>query len=126
MANQITPAQIFNKYEIQIVLVEYVPSYGWTDACVAEDVADAKRIIKEYAAEGISLKSVRRWVLNKDAFLCQALLNFCRDYYRNTGGLWPNEVEVLKANGKRKFTLNLKEIEEVLGNDCRLVTSQAV
>lgn len=126
MANQITPAQIFNKYEVQITLIEYVPSYGWTDCCVAESVADAKRIIKEYAAEGISLKSVRRWVLNKDAFLCQALLNFCCEYYRSTGGLWPDEVEVLKANGVKKYTLTLKEIKEVLGNDCRIVTSQAM
>lgn len=126
MANQITPAQIFNKYEIQITLIEYVPSYGWTDCCVAESVADAKRIIKEYAAEGISLKSVRRWVLNKDAFLCQALLNFCCEFYRSTAGLWPDEVEVLKANGVKKYTLTLKEIKEVLGNDCSIVTSQAV
>lgn len=126
MANQITPAQTFNKYEVQIMIQEYVPSYGWTDAGAAVDAKDAKRLIKEYNAEGIRVKSVRRWVLNKDAFLCQALLNFCRDYYRNTGGVWPNEVDVLKANGVKKFTLTLKEIEEVLGNDCRLVTSQTV
>lgn len=126
MANQITPAQTFNKYEVQIVIQEYVTSYGWTDAVVADDMKDAKRLIKEYNAEGIRAKSVRRWVLNKDAFLCQALLNFCREYYRSTGGVWPNEVDVLKSNGVKKFTLTLKEIEEVLGNDYRLVTSQVV
>lgn len=121
MANQITPAQIFNKYEVQIMIQEYVPSYGWTDAGAAVDMKDAKRLIKEYNAEGIRVKSVRRWVLNKDAFLCQALLNFCRDYYRNNGQIWPNEVEVLKSNGVKKFTLTFKEICEVLGDDCRLV-----
>ncbi|EHX8550771.1 hypothetical protein K3335_003774 [Salmonella enterica] len=126
MANQITPAQTFNKFSTEIVLKEYIPNYGWTDACVCTDVADAKQRIKDYRAEGLQVKTARRRVLNKDAFLCQALLNFCCDYYRNTGGLWPNEVEVLKSNGKVKFTLTLKEIEEVLGNDCRLVTLQTV
>lgn len=121
MANQITPAQTFNKFENQIMMVEWVPSYGWTDAGAAVDVADAKRLIKEYAAEGITLKSARRRILNKDAFLCQALLNFCRDYYRRNGQIWPNEVEVLKSNGKVKFSLTFKEICEVLGDDCRLV-----
>lgn len=121
MANQITPAQIFNKYEVQIMIQEYVPSYGWADAGAAVDMKDAKRLIKEYNAEGIQAKSVRRWVLNKDAFLCQALLNFCRDYYRRNGQIWPNEVDVLKSNGVKKFTLTFKEICEVLGDDCRLV-----
>lgn len=121
MANQITPVQTFNKFENQIMMVEWVPSYGWTDAGAAVDVADAKRLIKEYAAEGITLKSARRRILNKDAFLCQALLNFCRDYYRRNGQIWPNEVEVLKSNGVKKFTLTFKEICEVLGDDCRLV-----
>ena len=121
MANQITPAQTFNKYEVQIMIQEYVPSYGWTDAGAAVDAKDAKRLIKEYNAEGIRAKSVRRWVLNKDAFLCQALLNFCRDYYRRNGQIWPNEVDVLKSNGVKKFTLTFKEICEVLGDDCRLV-----
>lgn len=121
MANQITPAQTFNKFENEIMIQEWVNGYGWTDAGAAADVADAKRTLKEYREEGIKVKSVRRRVLNKDAFLCQALLNFCRDYYRRNGQIWPNEVEVLKSNGVKKFSLTFKEICEVLGEDCRLV-----
>lgn len=126
MANQITPAQTFNKFENVIMIQEWVNGYGWTDAGAAVDVADAKRTLKEYRDEGIQVRSVRRRELNKDAFLCQALLNFCCDYYRNTAGLWPESVEVLKKNGVVKYTLTLKEIQEVLGNDCRIVTSVAV
>lgn len=126
MANQIKPAQTFNKFETVIMTREYVPGYGWTDTGACSTSKEAKAMVKDYRKEGIILKTVRRRVLVKDAFLCQALLKFCRDYYLTTGGIWPELVEVLKSNGVVKFKLNLNEIKEILGNDCRLVESVAV
>jgi|AGFS01.1.fsa_nt_gi hypothetical protein len=126
MPNQITPAQTFNKFSTVKMVQEYVPTYGWADVGEATSSKDAKETMADYKAEGITTRVVNRRELNKDAFLCQALLKFCRDYYFRCGGIWPNEVQVLKANGKVKFTLTLKEIVEVLGDDCRIVTSVAV
>lgn len=126
MANQITPAQTFNKFETVIMVQEYVNGYGWTDAGACSTSKEAKEMMKEYRNEGIQVQVIRRRELVKDAFLCQALLKFCRDHYLATGGMWPELVEVLKSNGVVKFKLNLNEIKEILGEDCFIVTSVAV
>ena len=121
MNNNIFPAQVFNKYSTEIVIHEFVPQYGWSESCTAGSTTEAKDLIKDYKAAGIMTKTSRRKVLNKDAFLCQALLKYCKSYY-GTHKAFPESVQVTKSNGVVKYSLSTKEIIEILGYDTRLVT----
>ena len=123
MNGQITPAQTFNKFgKDEIMLQEYVPGCGWTDSCVCSDRKDAKDRAKEYLSEGIQTRVVYRKVLNKDIYLVSALVAYCKVYFKASCGYWPKTVDVLKKNGVRKFKLNQEEIFEILGNDKDLIT----
>lgn len=109
-----------HKFEIEIVVKEYVNGYGWVDSCTESTMEAARQTKKEYQAEGVATQIVRRMVLNRTNEMVNVVLNHCRDYYRANGS-WPESFKYYFRNGKVKFTLSTKEMKEILGYDSRLV-----
>jgi hypothetical protein len=109
-----------NKFENEIVVKEYVNGFGWIDSCTESNIKAARETKKAYQAEGVGCMIVRRRVLNRTNEMVNVVLNHCRDYFR-ANGKWPESFKYYFRNGKVKFTLSTKEMQEILGYDSRLV-----
>lgn len=109
-----------NKFENVIVVQEYVRDYGWIDSCTESTIKAARQTKKDYNAEGISCRIVRRRELTRTNEMVNVVLNYCRDHYR-ANAEWPEAFKYYFRNGKVKFTLSSTEMQEILGHDSRLV-----
>jgi len=110
------------KKYINAYIVQEMVEGKWCDACEEESHKAARATAKEYRENGYDARTITRRVLNRDAAISTAVLNHCRGYFR-CHGAWPESMIEKNKNGTVKFTLNLAEMREILGdNDCRLVT----